>query len=309
MRIKGFDEDLKCRGMQFEIGKEYKIDSGKLLRLCSDTVFHYCKTLEGVHNFYNCRNIRHRFCEIEVLGKEITDGVKCGSNHIKIVREIVGEELNRLKGLTNGNRGLFNRGQYNKGDSNIGDHNVGDLNNGDYNEGDLNRGDCNEGGLNNGDHNVGIRNRGIYNNGNYNNGYYNNGDHNLGTSNNGYGNRGCFNNGDHNAGYFNACNNSRGVFCNEEENIRIFNQPSEMNLSEFKDSRYYKALTSENLDLTRVVRTMHEDGGVRRSLEAVPYKEACQHWWNELTPYNKAIIQEIPNFDKKIFEDITGIKL
>ena len=41
MKIKGMDKDMKCRGFQFEIGKEYKIEhDGKPLELCSDTVFH-----------------------------------------------------------------------------------------------------------------------------------------------------------------------------------------------------------------------------------------------------------------------------
>lgn len=56
MKIKGFDKDLKCRGFQFEVGKEYKIDTnGKPLELCSDTVFHYCDSLQKVHEYYSCK--------------------------------------------------------------------------------------------------------------------------------------------------------------------------------------------------------------------------------------------------------------
>ena len=40
MKIKGFDKDLRCRGMQYEVGSEYKIENnGKKLELCSNTVF------------------------------------------------------------------------------------------------------------------------------------------------------------------------------------------------------------------------------------------------------------------------------
>lgn len=130
MRIKGFDKDLKCReGFQFEIGKTY--DTGAKdedLRLCSNTVFHYCDSLQKVHSHYNCAIKENRYCEIEVLGKEITDGKKCGSNKIKIVREIKGDELKQLKGLINGNTGIFNTGEYNSGRYNTGDWNTGSWN-------------------------------------------------------------------------------------------------------------------------------------------------------------------------------------
>ena len=151
MNIKGMDKNMRCRGFQFEIGKEYKIDTqGKPLKLCSDTVYHYCKSLSQVHSHYDCRNEENRYFEIEVLGEEVTDGDKCGSNHIKIVREIVGEELAILKGLNNNNTGLFNSG---------------DCNSGDYNSGDSNSGNCNSGNSNSGNWNSGIANKCNFSNG------------------------------------------------------------------------------------------------------------------------------------------------
>lgn len=248
MRIKGFDKDLKCRGFQFEIGKEYKIDlNGRKMKLCSDTVFHYCDSLEKVHEFYNCLDDTNRFCEIEVLGEEITDEKKCGSNHIKIIREITGDELDRLKGYINGNVGLFNSGYRNSGDCNSGYYNSGYRNSGDYN----------------------------------------------------------------------SCNNSNGVFCNtEDKNIRIFNKPSGMSLKEFRTSKYYAALVSEPLMLTEWVYYSDEEKSQDKDKELIggylkeyEYKEACQNWWNALTDKNREIIQEIPNFDKEIFFDITGIEI
>ena len=115
MKIKGFDKNLCCRGMQFEVGKTY--DTGAKdneIELCSNTVFHYCNSIEQVHSYYSCDPAhQNRFCEIEVLGAEVADGEECGSNKIKIVREIVGDELKTLIGQINGNTGLFNSGNWN----------------------------------------------------------------------------------------------------------------------------------------------------------------------------------------------------
>ena len=126
MYIKGFDKDLKCRGFQFEVGGVY--DTGykkEELKLCSETVFHFCDSLEKVHEYYDCSNEENRYCEIEVLGELIYDENKCGSNKIRVVREIIGEELEILKGHKNGNTGLFNSGYRNSGDWNSGDRNSG----------------------------------------------------------------------------------------------------------------------------------------------------------------------------------------
>ena len=145
MKIKGFDKNLCCRGMQFEVGKIY--DTGAKddeIRLCSNTVYHYCDNIKQVHTHYSCNPAQqNRFCEIEVLGAEVTDGKKCGSNKIKLVREIVGDELKTLIGQINGNTGLFNSGNWNSGDWNSGDWNSGSYNSGDWNSGNWNSGDWN----------------------------------------------------------------------------------------------------------------------------------------------------------------------
>lgn len=255
MNIKGFDENLCCRGFQFEIGKEYKIDSDEL-ELCTDTVFHYCKSIQNVHYFYNVDI--SRFCEIEVLGEEVTDGKKYGSNHIRIVREITGEELDVLVGRVNGNTGIFNSGCWNSGIENSGSYNSGSCNSGYWNSGDNNSGDLNSGNWNSGD--------------------------------------------------FNSCENSNGVFCDEEDmNIRIFNKPSGMSIREFRGSEYAKALASVPFRLIELVEDETKIEGYY--IKKYTYKEACANWWNKLSTDAKETIKSIPNFDEKVFENITGIKV
>ena len=337
MRIKGFNKNLCCRDMQFEVGNEYKIEINKPLKLCSNTVFHYCDSLQKVHKFYSCEeNENNRFCEIEVLGEEITDGVKCGSNHIKIVREIVGEELNNLKGLVNGNTGLFNSGYRNSGNSNSGNRNSGnrnsgysnsgDGNSGDSNSGDGNSGDSNSGNRNSGNSNSGDGNSGDSNSGNRNSGYSNSGNRNSGNRNSGYSNSGDGNSGDSNSGnrnsgdgnsgIFNSCDYSSGVFCNKNPNIRIFNIETDMTMEEFLKTKYAEAIYSSQFNLTEWINYTNEEmekdpdkkliGGY---LKEYSYKEACANWWAEMSEENKKIIKSMPNFDKEIFKDITGIEV
>jgi len=291
MKIKGFNKDLQCRGMQFEIGKEYKIElNGRKLELCTDTCFHYCNSLQQVHEFYSVLE-NNRFCEIEVLGEEVSDGKKCGSNHIKIVREIVGEELNILKGITNGNTGIFNSGHRNSGSFNSGDRNSGDHNSGYYNSGY---------------YNSEIFNSGCYNSGSFNSGDYNSGDFNSGS----------YNSGKRNSGLFNSCNFSSGIFCSIEPKINIFNMPTNMTMSEFLDSRYYRAITSSDFKLTEWIPYTEEEMEKDESkkliggyLKTYTYQEACKNWWKNMSTKNKEIIKSMPNFDANVFKEITGIEV
>ena len=296
MYIKGFDKDLKCRGFQFEVGKVYDTGYTEGLELCSNTVFHFCDSLDKVHEYYSCIDEENRYCEIEVLGELIYNGNKCGSNKIKILREITGEELDNLKGHKNGNTGLFNIGRNNSGYANSGDKNSGYLNSG-----------CN----NSGDGNSGNRNSGNYNSGDNNSGYLNSGNANSGDCNSGDNNSGNANSGD-----WNKCDGSNGIFCTEEPTIRIFDKDTGMTLNEFRKSKYGKALRSVKLKLTEWIKyteeEMEEDKNKRLIggyLKEYSYKEACANWWIELTEENKEIIMSIPNFDADKFYEITGIKI
>jgi hypothetical protein len=277
MFIKGFDKDLKCRGFQFEVGKEYKTGKEKL-ELCTDSVFHFCDSIQKVHSFYDVQE--SRFCEVEALGEIVKDEQKCGTNHIKIVREITGDELNTLIGKINGNTGIFNTSYYNAGNRNAGNRNTGNYNSGNYNAGDYNTGSYNSSYYNTGNRNTGSYNSSDYNTGNYNSGHCNS--------------------GNYNSGNFNSCDFSSGIFCNKDPEVLIFNQPSGMTMREFRDSQYISALFSETIELTYL-----EDGKLLKR----DYKEACKLWWSKLTKKNKKIIQSLPNFDKEVFFDITGIEV
>lgn len=298
MKIKGFDKNLCCCGFQFQVGETY--DTGaKELRLCSDTVFHYCDSIQQVHQYYRCDK-DNRFCEIEVLGEEVTDGEKCGSNRIRIVREIVGDELNALLGRINGNTGVFNTGNRNTGNRNTGNCNTGHCNTGHRNTGHRNTGDQNTGDQNTGHRNTGNRNTGNHNTGNRNTGSYNTGH--------------C-NDGHFNTGIFNSCDYSSGIFCSKPEHIRIFNCDSGMTAEEFYKSKYYEALMSSPFVLTKWFEytEKEKDTDEKRSvggyLKTYTYTEACANWWANMTDENRAIIMSMPNFDPDVFFDITGIKV
>ena len=296
MYIKGFDKDLKCRGFQFEVGKVYDTGYTEGLELCSNTVFHFCDSLDKVHEYYSCIDEENRYCEIEVLGELIYNGNKCGSNKIKILREITGEELDNLKGHKNGNTGLFNIGRNNSGYANSGDNNSGYLN-----SGNANSGDCNSGDNNSGDDNSGCNNSGDGNSGNANSGDCNSGDNNSGNA---------------NSGDWNKCDGSNGIFCTEEPKIRIFDKDTDMTLNEFRKSKYGKALRSVKLKLTEWIKYTEEEMKENKNkrliggyLKEYSYKEACANWWIELTEENREIIKSIPNFDKEKFYEITGINI
>jgi len=85
---KGFDKDLKCRGFQYEIGKEYTLDGD--VKICNKG-FHACKYPFDVLGYYspvdNNGNL-HRYCTVTQSGEIQENGDKTASSHIHIETEI-----------------------------------------------------------------------------------------------------------------------------------------------------------------------------------------------------------------------------
>ena len=83
--FKGFDKDLRCRGFQYEIGKEYE---EKKASLCNKG-FHACEYPLDVFGYYP-PNEDNRFCEVEIedTGERSSDDTKVCGTKIKIGAEI-----------------------------------------------------------------------------------------------------------------------------------------------------------------------------------------------------------------------------
>ena len=163
---KAFDEDLQCKGFQFEVGKTYETGKTKKeLKLCTDTVFHFCRELQKIESVSDYVISKSRVCEVIAEGDIVTDGDKYGTNKLFIIREIPREELDKYNSFNSGNfnSGNFNSGDWNSGDRNSGNRNNGNCNSGDRNNGNCNSGDRNSGNFNSGDWNSGDRNSGFFN--------------------------------------------------------------------------------------------------------------------------------------------------
>ena len=82
---KAFDKNMKCRGFQYEVGKEYEMD-GEIK--CCNRGFHACKSPIEVWDYYDMLN--SRFAEVEQSGKidKEEKSTKVCSSHIKIKAEL-----------------------------------------------------------------------------------------------------------------------------------------------------------------------------------------------------------------------------
>jgi len=150
-------------------------------------------------------------------------------------------------------------------------------------------------------------------------GLCNSGNRNSGNRNSGNRNSGDWNSGNRNSGDWNKTNFSNGCFNTEEPKIFLFNKPSDWTYRDWlnSDARYLLNQIPRNVvdwiwsdDMTDEEKEQHPEyevvGGYLKILDE---SECGQLWWDSLSERYKNIIKAMPNFDKEIFEDVTGIKI
>ena len=287
---KVFNSDWTCRGFQFEVGKVFEED---VTPVCCDRGFHFCTKASDCFRYYSF-DPDNKVAEVEALGDIDTqdDDSKCCTNKIHIIREITWQEVLDLVNLGKACTGLCNSGNRNSGDWNSGDWNSGNRNSGNRNSGDWNSGDWNSGNRNSGNRNSGDWNSGDWNSGNRNSGDCNSGDW----------NKTCF---------------SNGCFNTESPKIFLFNKPSDWTYQDWlnSDARYILMDCPSNVlswiwedDMTDEEKEQHPEYSVTGGfLKHIEKETGRQMWWDGLSDRKKTIVMNLPNFDKDIFKEITGI--
>ena len=188
------DNDLKCRGFQYKIGKRVRVQNDLPLELCVNGL-HFCKYPSGVWEYYR----EGRVFKVKAYGVLKTKP-ETGADYKMVCKEI--ELVSEINVDGDWNTGRWNTGDKNTGDRNTGDRNTGNRNTGYWNTGDRNAGDRNTGCWNTGDRNTGDRN--------------------TGNRNTGHGN----------TGHGNATDFSSGFFCTKEQPIVFFDKTTNIKRDE-----------------------------------------------------------------------------
>ena len=152
-----------------------------------------------------------------------------------------------------------------------------------------------------------------------NSGDWNSGNRNSGNRNSGDWNSGDWNSGNRNSGDWNKCSFSNGCFNTTSPKIYLFNKPSEWTYEDWLNSeaRYLlNQIPGDVLeyiwlsDMTDEEKAAHPEAETTGGyLKVLDNSECAVIWWRGLSNRQKAIITAIPNFDKAIFKEITGIDI
>ena len=153
--------------------------------------------------------------------------------------------------------------------------------------------------VNIGKDNTGYSNSGGWNSGDSNSGYWNSGDSNSGDRNSGY-----WNSGDSNSGGWNSNNYESGFFNSKDKNsIRIFNKNIKISRSDFFNNR--GVVLCGRFNLIEYI-SKNDD---KEIICYATYKQSWRIWLEELEENEIKEVKNIPGFNAKVFEEITGLKL
>ena len=272
---KVFSPNWTCKGYDFKtnngsaIGSIHEINPKLTLELCH-TGFHFCRKPNMCFNYYSF-NSNNKVAEIEILGDFIGDpeNKEC-SNKIRIIRELSWEEVLRI----------VNTGKNNSGRSNSGDWNSGNWNSG--------------------RNNSGSRNSGSRNSGNWNSGHNNSGS---------------WNSGEWNSGSWNSCNYENGYFNSlQSDTVRVFNKDCNRNIwgKSNKPKFIYFNLTEwvSFSDMSDEEKMNYPKAYICDGyLKTYSYKEAWQKAYSNATKEDIELLKALPNFDAKVFFEISGINI
>lgn len=305
---KAFDENLRCRGFQYEIGQTYEMD-GEID--CCERGFHFCKDFADCYKYYPMSEDT-RICEVEAIGEIKTDKIRYCTNKIKILSEVENpRERSNVDTSSSGylnsgcnNSGSRNSGSRNSGSCNSGDHNSGNCNSGHYNSGNCNSGVCNSGNGNTGKHNSGFYNTGNGNTGNRNSGNWNSGFYNTGNCNIGDWNSGNYNTGNRNTGQWNSGNYHTGVFnCDPVPKIKMFDEESDWTIQDWYSSNAYVVMCC-----CPFTHTEYDDEKKNLIVHKVTAEDK-QKWWDGLDESDKNAVKSLPNFNADKFYLCTEIRV
>ena len=144
---------------------------------------------------------------------------------------------------------------------------------------------------------------------------------NSGKNNIGKGNSGNRNSGYWNSGYCNSGDWNSGIFNSDKSKLNLFNQSTDYTMEDLKN-KYRIAIDAilySEFPLTKWISANDMTEKEKKEnpqweflggyLKQNTYKDAWKYAWKSMTEEEQLAIQNLPNFDKKIFKEITGITI
>ena len=134
---------------------------------------------------------------------------------------------------------------------------------------------------------------------------------NTGEGNTGDRNSGNRNSGNWNSGYGNSSDRQSGIFNSTETTVRMFNKETNLKWDEIDHphfNEFYLNRWIPESEMTDEEKKNDPQFFVRQGyLKTFEWNEAWSNFWKDTDEENRKKFLNLPNFDAKIFKEITGI--